>query len=196
MSEPHDGDDQVSNLGPGKAFVSFTAVISLTRITRLIYPPDRVYFLPVPTLALAIPRTFLVLFFLSFFCFLLTLALASMTPCKERMCKMFETIKVHNGTYEMAPAYYHFLPLLKWRSIWPKGFIITWLYCNANVLLSLPGGPVCTWARTSWRSPWCRRWGRSQSTCRRRTGSWSRMWSNDQQCKSTSLPASHAPWNL
>ena len=40
--------------------------------------PD--YFLPDPTLALAVPRTFLVLFFLSFFCFLLTLALGSMTP--------------------------------------------------------------------------------------------------------------------
>merc|ERR1712192_169265 len=32
------------------------------------------YFFPDPTLALAVPRTFLVLFFLSFFCFLLTLA--------------------------------------------------------------------------------------------------------------------------
>ena len=113
MSEPHDGDDQVSNLGPVKAFVSFTAVISLTRITRLIYPPDRVYFLPVPTLALAIPRTFLVLFFLSFFCFLLTLALASMTPCKKEICKVFETTKVQNVTNQMAPAYYHFLPPLK-----------------------------------------------------------------------------------
>ena len=42
--------------------------------------PSPGYFFPVPTLALAVPRTFLVLFFLSFFCFLLTLALGSMTP--------------------------------------------------------------------------------------------------------------------
>ena len=50
-------------------------------------------------------------------------------------------------------------------------------------------------AQTSWRSPWCHRWGQSLWTCHLQTGSWTQMWSNDQQCKSTSLQASPSPGN-
>merc|ERR550539_950068 len=60
-----------------------------------------------PNLGLGSSTDLLVLFFLSFFCFLLTLALASMTPC------------------------------------------LTSRYLGS----------------TSWRSPWCRRPGRSRWTC-------------------------------